>query len=82
MVQWKGKSQNGYKETKHAKFNENYICPRTCGYQRVRNVSFWKILLDLFSCNHHFNIRPLPYDQRIKKRKHKYFNGKLRESEE
>ena len=28
----------------------------TCGFQRVINVSFWEILLDLFSCNHHFNI--------------------------
>ena len=54
------------------------ICPLTCGYQRVRNISFWKILLDLFSCYHHFNIRPLPYDQRIKKRKHKCYNIKLR----
>ena len=54
------------------------IYPLTCGCKKVRNASFWKTLLDLLSCNHHFKIHPLPYDQRIKNRKHKYYNIKLR----
>ena len=37
------------------------IRTRTCAYQGVRNVRFWKIWHDLFSWNTRFEIRPFAF---------------------
>ena len=41
--------------TRKKEISENYHPP--C-YQEIRNVSFRKILRDLFPCNHRFAILP------------------------
>ena len=57
VIRQKGESRKGcFRKTKHIKFSKKRT--RTCEYQGLRNICFWKIWRTLFSWNTRFEIRP------------------------